>query len=194
MIGLLQRVSAAKVDVDGGTIGNGLLVLVCAEPGDTEAEADRLLERLLVLRVFADQAGRMNLSLTEIGGGLLLVPQFTLATDTRCGTRPGFSRAAEPTLARRLFGHLVGAAGQRHAPVAAGRFGADMQVGPSVPPGSAAWRGGSGFGIGISRENKSGCHRIWRPCWHCRRARSPGPGTASWSCYIPSTAGVLPQH
>lgn len=131
MIGLLQRVSSAQVDVDGATIGRigiGLLVLVCAEPGDTDAEAERLLERLLVLRVFADDAGRMNRSLTDIGGALLLVPQFTLAADTRRGTRPGFSRAAAPALARRLFEYLVDTARQRHAPVAAGSFGADMKV------------------------------------------------------------------
>lgn len=131
MIGLLQRAARAQVDVGEitiGRIGAGLAVLVCAEPGDTEAEADRLLDRLLVLRVFADENGRMNRNVVEVGGGLLLVPQFTLAADTRRGTRPGFSRAAAPDVARRLFEYLVDAAGRRHAPVAAGRFGADMQV------------------------------------------------------------------
>jgi len=131
MIGLLQRAARAQVDVGDvtiGRIGTGLAVLVCAEPGDTEAEADRLLDRLLVLRVFADENGRMNRNVVEVGGGLLLVPQFTLAADTRRGTRPGFSRAAAPDAARRLFEYLVEAAGRRHAPVASGRFGADMQV------------------------------------------------------------------
>lgn len=131
MIGLLQRAARAQVEIGEvtvGRIGPGLVVLVCAEPGDTEAEADRLLDRLLVLRVFADENGRMNRNVVEVGGGLLLVPQFTLAADTRRGTRPGFSRAAAPELARRLFDHLVATAGRRHAPVAAGRFGADMQV------------------------------------------------------------------
>ena len=131
MIGLLQRVTEARVDVDGetvGSIGPGLLVLVCAEPGDDETSTDKLLERLLNLRVFADDSGKMNLSLRDQGGGLLLVPQFTLTADTRKGTRPSFTGAAPPELARRLFTHLLARAGQLHAPVAAGRFGAHMQV------------------------------------------------------------------
>jgi D-aminoacyl-tRNA deacylase len=131
MIGLLQRVADARVVVDDqnvGEIGKGLLVLVCAERGDAEAEADRLLERLLGYRVFSDQAGRMNLSLTDVGGGLLLVPQFTLAADTRKGTRPSFTPAAAPETGRRLFEHLLARARRLHSPVAAGSFGAHMRV------------------------------------------------------------------
>lgn len=131
MIGLLQRVRAAEVRVAGatiGAIGPGLLVLVGVEAADTTAAADRLLERLLDYRVFADAGGRMNLSLRDTGGGLLLVPQFTLAADTRKGLRPGFSTAAPPALGRRLYDHLVTQALVRHQPVAQGRFGADMQV------------------------------------------------------------------
>lgn len=131
MIGLLQRVTQARVSVDGsiiGEIGGGLLVLVGVERGDSEAQADRLLERLLGYRVFSDADGRMNLSLKEIGGGLLLVPQFTLAADTRKGTRPGFSPAAEPEEGKRLFTYLLGEAQRNYWPVAAGQFGTDMQV------------------------------------------------------------------
>lgn len=131
MIGLLQRVSQAEVviaDRTAGSIGKGLMVLVCAERGDTEAQADRLLERLLNYRVFADAEGRMNLSLREVGGGLLLVPQFTLAADTRKGNRPSFTPAAAPDLGRRLFDHMLGRARQIHVPVEAGEFGADMKV------------------------------------------------------------------
>ncbi len=131
MIGLLQRVSEARVDVDGrtiGAIGPGLMVLVCAERGDSVAEAERLLERLLDYRVFADSAGRMNLSLRDVEGGLLLVPQFTLAADTGKGTRPSFTPAAPPDLGRRLFEHIVARARSAHPPVAAGEFGAMMQV------------------------------------------------------------------
>lgn len=131
MIALLQRVSAAQVAVDGavvGAIGRGLLVLLGVEAADTEAEVARLLERLLDYRVFADDAGKMNLSLRDVGGGLLLVPQFTLAADTRKGLRPSFSTAAPPEQGRRLFDHAVVLARERHAPVATGRFGADMQV------------------------------------------------------------------
>lgn len=131
MIALLQRVSAAQVAVDGavvGAIGRGLLVLLGVEAADTEAEAERLLERLLDYRVFADEAGKMNLSLRDVGGGLLLVPQFTLAADTRKGLRPGFSTAAPPEQGRRLFDRAVALARGRHAPVETGRFGADMQV------------------------------------------------------------------
>jgi D-tyrosyl-tRNA(Tyr) deacylase len=131
VIGLLQRVTGARVEVDGapvGEIGRGLLVLVGVERGDDRARAGRLLERLLGYRVFPDAEGRMNLSLRDIGGGLLLVPQFTLPADTRKGMRPSFSSAASPELGRELFSHLLSLADQRHAPVASGRFGADMQV------------------------------------------------------------------
>ena len=131
MIGLLQRVSAARVDVDGRTIaaiGRGLLVLVGVEAGDGAEQAERLLERLLGYRVFPDAAGKMNLSLRDIGGGLLLVPQFTLAADTRSGARPGFSTAAAPEVGARLFAHLAACARARHADVGSGSFGADMQV------------------------------------------------------------------
>lgn len=131
MIGLLQRVSEAHVTVDGrriGEIGRGLLVLVGVERGDRETEAGRLLERLLTYRVFPDEAGRMNRSLLDIGGGLLLVPQFTLAADTRKGTRAGFSTAAAPEDGRRLFELLVAQARSRLGHVATGEFGADMKV------------------------------------------------------------------
>jgi len=131
MIGLLQRVAQSRVTVNErnvGEIGPGLLVLVGVEKGDTEVQATRLAERLLQYRVFADASGRMNLSLTETGGGLLLVPQFTLAADTRKGTRPGFSAAAPPEEGRRLFDFLVQVARQRHLMVATGEFGAHMQV------------------------------------------------------------------
>ncbi len=131
MIGLLQRVSEARVTVDGNEIAaidRGLLVLVGVQRDDGEAQAERLLERLLGYRVFPDEAGRMNRSLADIGGGLLLVPQFTLAADTRKGTRPGFSRAAEPEQGRRLFDHLCRLAEARHRPFGQGEFGADMQV------------------------------------------------------------------
>ena len=148
MIGLLQRVSHASVDIAGervAAIGRGLLVLVGVQRGDGEQEATRLLERLLGYRVFPDGQGRMNRDLRQVAGGLLLVPQFTLAADTRSGTRPGFSTAAPPEEGERLFGLLVARARASHEPVAAGRFGADMQVslvndGPvtfslEVPPG-----------------------------------------------------------
>lgn len=131
MIGLLQRVTRASVSVSGeevGAIGPGLLVFACAEPDDTTASADKFLRRLLAYRVFADGAGKMNLSLTDSGGGLLLVPQFTLAADTRSGLRPSFSSAASPALARTLFDYVVARAGEMHSRVASGRFGAHMQV------------------------------------------------------------------
>ncbi|MCS0616074.1 D-aminoacyl-tRNA deacylase [Massilia kyonggiensis] len=131
MIGLLQRVSEASVTVDGdvtGAIGRGLMVLVCAEKGDTEREADALLAKLLTYRVFPDDAGKMNRSVTDVAGGLLLVPQFTLAADTRSGTRPSFSPAAAPEDGRRLFDHVVRQARERHGIVETGRFGADMKV------------------------------------------------------------------
>ena len=131
MIALLQRVSMARVVIDGVTVGaieRGLLVLLGVEAGDSAAGADRLLERLLNYRVFNDGVGKMNLSLRDVGGSLLLVPQFTLAADTRKGLRPGFSTAAPPESGRVLFEHAVNQARQVHAPVATGRFGADMQV------------------------------------------------------------------
>jgi D-tyrosyl-tRNA(Tyr) deacylase len=151
VIGLLQRVDGASVVVEGreiARIGRGLLVLVGVERGDDEASADRLLERLVNYRVFADAEGRMNLSLPEAGGGLLLVPQFTLAADTAKGLRPGFSRASPPGDAERLFGHIARRAGTRLPGAQWGRFGAHMRVslvndGPvtfwiRVPPHEAA--------------------------------------------------------
>jgi D-aminoacyl-tRNA deacylase len=131
MIGLLQRVTHASVEVEGkivGRIARGLLVLVGVQRGDAEAHADRLLERLLTYRVFPDEAGRMNRSLTDIQGELLLVSQFTLAADTSKGTRPGFSPAAEPAEGRRLFDYITQKARERHPVVQTGEFGADMQV------------------------------------------------------------------
>ncbi len=131
MIGLIQRVSEARVEVDGdvvGRTGRGLLALVGVQRGDVEAQARRLLERMLGYRVFPDEAGRMNRSLQDIGGGLLLVPQFTLAADTRKGMRASFGPAAPPEEGERLFNILVALAQKSGVPVGAGRFGADMQV------------------------------------------------------------------
>lgn len=131
MKALIQRVRQAHVEVAGevvGAIEQGLLVLVGVEPQDSEASAAKLLHKLLNYRVFSDSDGKMNLSLTEVAGGLLLVSQFTLAADTRKGLRPGFSTAAPPALGEALFDHLVGLARQQHDPVATGCFGADMQV------------------------------------------------------------------
>ncbi len=131
MIGLLQRVREARVEAGGeplGAVGRGILVFVGVEHGDDEAKAERLLARLLAYRVFPDARGRMNLSVRDIGGGLLLVPQFTLAADTAKGTRPSFTPAATPLVAERLFRYLVERARCSHGTVAAGRFGADMQV------------------------------------------------------------------
>lgn len=131
MIGLIQRVSAASVIVEGqivGQIDRGLLVLVGVEKQDDEAIAQRLLERILSYRVFPDEQGKMNRSLADIGGGLLLVSQFTLVADTRKGTRPSFSSGATPEHGEKLFSYLLKIAQQRHAPVASGVFGADMQV------------------------------------------------------------------
>jgi D-tyrosyl-tRNA(Tyr) deacylase len=131
MIGLLQRVRSARVEIDGktvGAIGRGLLVLVGVEQGDDESRAVRLLERLLGYRVFPDNAGKMNLSVRDVGGGLLLVPQFTLAADTDKGMRPSFTPAAAPELGQRLLNYLVEQARTQHTPVEAGVFGADMQV------------------------------------------------------------------
>jgi len=131
MIGLLQRVTRAAVEVEGreiAKIGAGLLVLVGVERGDDETTAERLLERLVTYRVFADADGRMNLSLADSGGALLLVPQFTLAADTAKGLRPGFSRAAAPADAERLFGHMAKRAEKRLPGAQTGRFGAHMRV------------------------------------------------------------------
>lgn len=131
MIGLLQRVTRAEVTVAGecvGAIDMGLTVLLGVERGDGEAQAERLLERLLGYRVFADEQGKMNLSLRDVGGGLLLVPQFTLPADTRKGMRPSFTTAAAPDEGRRLFDYLVARARELHPVVETGRFGADMQV------------------------------------------------------------------
>jgi len=131
LIGLLQRVSRASVNVAGQTIAQidaGLLVLVGVQKTDTQARADRLLQRLLGYRVFADEQDRMNLSLGDTGGGLLLVPQFTLAADTRKGARPSFSSAAPPELGQQLFDYLLQQAREQHPDVEAGRFGADMKV------------------------------------------------------------------
>ena len=131
MIGLLQRVAQADVEVDGASVGNigpGLLVFLCAERGDGQAEADRLLERLLGYRVFADTDGKMNLSLREVQGGLLLVPQFTLAADTHKGMRPSFTPAAPPADGERLFDYFVARARASYTAVETGRFGAHMQV------------------------------------------------------------------
>jgi D-tyrosyl-tRNA(Tyr) deacylase len=131
MIGLLQRVSRAAVHVDGeelGAIGAGVLVLVGVERGDTPVQAERLLERLLGYRVFEDASGKMNLSVRDVEGGLLLVPQFTLAADTAKGMRASFTSAAPPEHGRRLFDHLLSAARARHERVACGQFGANMQV------------------------------------------------------------------
>lgn len=131
MIAVMQRVASASVAVSGeciAEIGRGLLVLVGVERGDRRVHADRMIERLLTYRVFSDDTGRMNLSVADVGGGVLLVPQFTLAADTHKGTRPSFSSAAPPEEGERLFDALVEQAAARHERVATGRFGADMQV------------------------------------------------------------------
>jgi D-tyrosyl-tRNA(Tyr) deacylase len=131
MIALLQRVSDACVVVDGatiGAIGAGLMVLLCAERNDTEKDADTLLTKMLGYRVFSDDAGKMNRSVTDVAGGLLLVPQFTLAADTKSGTRPSFTPAAAPADGLRLFNYFVEQARLRHTMVQTGQFGADMKV------------------------------------------------------------------
>jgi len=131
VIALLQRVSQARVDIAGetvGAIGPGLLVLVCAEPADTEAIGLKLLNKVLKLRIFADDAGKMNRSVQDVGGGLLIVSQFTQAADTTGGNRPGFTNAAPPALGEALYDAFVSAARAAHPQVATGRFGADMQV------------------------------------------------------------------
>ncbi len=131
MIALIQRVTQARVRVDGaevGAIDRGVLALVCAQRGDTEREADALLAKMLAFRLFADPQGKMNLSVVDVAGGLLLVPQFTLAADTASGTRPSFTPAAPAAEGARLFAHFVEQARARHAQVATGIFGAYMQV------------------------------------------------------------------
>jgi D-aminoacyl-tRNA deacylase len=131
LISLLQRVSQARVVVAGATIGEigpGLLVLVCAERGDSEVQADKLLAKILKLRIFGDDAGKMNRSVQDIGGALLVVSQFTLAADTASGNRPGFSNAAAPDEGRRLYDYFVAQARAAHPLVQTGEFGADMQV------------------------------------------------------------------
>lgn len=131
MISLVQRVRGAHVDVANvrvGEIGHGLLVFVCAEPGDDEVVADRLVDKLLKLRVFADDAGKMNRSVQDVQGGLLIVSQFTLAADTAGGNRPSFTGAAPPALGQALYERVVQTARERHPQVASGEFGAHMQV------------------------------------------------------------------
>lgn len=131
MIALLQRVASARVEVGDrvtGSIGPGLLMLVCAEPADTEAIADKLVAKVLKLRIFSDEAGKMNRSVVDIGGGLLVVSQFTLAADTSGGNRPSFTGAAGPELGRRLYERVLAAARSAHPQVACGEFGADMKV------------------------------------------------------------------
>ncbi|MCE4557140.1 D-aminoacyl-tRNA deacylase [Pelomonas cellulosilytica] len=131
MIAVLQRVREARVEVAGevvGAIGPGLLMLVCAEPSDSEATAEKLVAKVLKLRVFSDEAGKMNRSLQDIAGGLLIVSQFTLAADTSGGNRPSFTGAAPSEQGRRLYEHTLAFARRQHADVACGRFGADMQV------------------------------------------------------------------
>jgi D-aminoacyl-tRNA deacylase len=131
MKALIQRVRGARVEVAGevvGSIDQGLLALVGVEPQDTPASVDKILHKLLNYRVFSDDAGKMNLSLSDVNGGLLLVSQFTLAADTRSGLRPSFSSAAPPALGAELFDLLVTQARARHQQVATGQFGADMQV------------------------------------------------------------------
>jgi D-tyrosyl-tRNA(Tyr) deacylase len=131
MIALIQRVSQAEVRVQDritGAIGRGVLALIGVQREDTESDADRLLQRLLTYRIFGDDQGRMNRDVRAVGGGVLLVSQFTLAADTRTGTRPGFSTAAAPDRARQLFDYFVAQARAAHPQVATGEFGADMQV------------------------------------------------------------------
>ena len=131
MIALIQRVSQARVSCGGNSIAQiecGILALIGVERGDQQTRADRLVEKILGYRIFPDATGRMNLSLQDTGGGLLLVPQFTLAADTRKGMRPGFSMAADAAEGRRWFDYLLAQARDLHQPVASGRFGADMQV------------------------------------------------------------------
>ena len=148
MIGLLQRVSSAQVSINNqivARIGTGLLVFIGIEKGDTRQQADRLLDKILAYRIFPDKEGKMNLSLTELNHGLLLVPQFTLPADTKKGMRPSFSSAASPELGEKLFEYLLSCARQKHSIVDSGQFCTDMQVilsndGPftfclQIPPG-----------------------------------------------------------
>jgi D-tyrosyl-tRNA(Tyr) deacylase len=131
LISLIQRVSEARVMIEGevaGEIGPGLLVLVCAEQGDSLVQADKLLAKILKLRIFSDDAGKMNRSVQDVGGGLLVVSQFTLAADTSGGNRPSFTQAAAPDEGRRLYDYFVAQARQAHPVVQTGRFGADMKV------------------------------------------------------------------
>lgn len=131
MLSVLQRVSSASVSVEGqiiGRIDHGLLVLICAEHGDTAAQADALLEKILKLRIFADENGRMNRSVQDVGGGLLIVSQFTLAADSRKGNRPSFTAAATPDHGRAMYEHFLAGARNLHPIVASGEFAADMQV------------------------------------------------------------------
>lgn len=131
MIAVLQRVTQARVEIAGqvvGQIGHGLLALVCAEQGDSERETDKLLAKMLKLRIFSDAAGKMNRSVQDVAGGLLIVSQFTLAADASGGNRPSFTQAASPQEGLRLYDYLVAQARQLHPEVATGEFGADMQV------------------------------------------------------------------
>jgi len=133
MIALLQRVRQARVEIEGrvaGQIDQGLLVLLCAEQGDSEKEADKLLAKIMKLRIFSDDAGKMNRSVQDVGGGLLIVSQFTLAADTSSGNRPSFTQAAKPDEGRRLYEYVLAQARQLYSagPVQCGEFGADMQV------------------------------------------------------------------
>lgn len=131
MLALLQRVKEARVEIDGHTVGQidaGLVILVCAERGDTEAIGDKLLAKILKLRIFADEAGKMNRSVVDVNGGLLIVSQFTLAADTSGGNRPSFGNAAPPDEGRRLYDYFVEKARASHPVVQTGQFAADMQV------------------------------------------------------------------
>lgn len=131
MLTVIQRVKEARVDIDGQTVGSvqqGLLILCGFEPDDTEQNLNRMLDKCINYRIFSDAQGKMNLSLAEVNGGLLLVPQFTLMADTQKGLRPSFSKAAPPQLGEHLFHHLISMAQQKHTIVQQGSFGADMQV------------------------------------------------------------------
>ena len=131
MIALIQRVREARVDVAGttiGSIGPGLLLLLCAEPTDTEGLAEKMIDKVLKLRIFSDEAGKMNRSVQDVGGGLLIVSQFTLAADASSGNRPSFTGAARPELGRHLYEHALSYARRLHPEVQGGEFGADMQV------------------------------------------------------------------
>jgi D-tyrosyl-tRNA(Tyr) deacylase len=131
LISVLQRVAEARVEIAGevvGSVGRGLLVLLCAEPDDTEAVGEKMLTKILKLRIFGDEAGKMNLSVQDIAGGLLIVSQFTLAADTKSGNRPGFTGAAPPVLGESLYDAFVRSARAAHPVVQTGRFGSDMKV------------------------------------------------------------------